>query len=221
MTACPTGLPGAGCWVPWWPFALVLRWVLSFHLALVLDHFSRALVAFAVFRKEPTAAEVCALLDRAVVKARCAPRYVVSDQGSQFQGKYLAWCKKNGVRPRFGAIGKHGSIAVIERFILSLKKEFLRKILVPLHLPRVEVAVRAYQLWYNTERPHESLGGRTSDDVQRGVAVERQTIHQLPRAGLQLARGDPGAKPSQYLELTVTYVEGYKELPVARLRHAA
>ena len=102
----------------------------------MLDHFSRALVAFAVFRKEPTAAEVCALLDRAVEKTGRAPRYIVIDRGSQFREEYLAWCNDNGVRPRFGAVGKHGSIAVIERFILSLKTEFLRRIFVPLHCKR-------------------------------------------------------------------------------------
>jgi len=221
LTACPTGLPGAGFWAPWWPFALVLRWALSFHVGLVLDHFSRALVAFAVFRKEPTAAEVCAFLDRTVEKAGRAPRYIVTDQGSQFQGEYLAWCEKNGVRPRFGAVGKHGSIAVIERFILSLKKEFLRKILVPLHLPRVEEAVGAYQLWYNTERPHESLGGWTPHELQRGVALERETIRREPRARVPLARGDPGERCCQNLELIVSYVDGHKELPVVRVRQAA
>jgi transposase InsO family protein len=112
LTASTTGLPGAGFRTPWWPFALVLRWALSFHLALVLDHFSRALVAFAVFRKEPTAAEVCAFLDRAVAKAGRAPRYIVSDQGSQFQSEYRAWCKKNGVKPRFGGVGGAASCPI-------------------------------------------------------------------------------------------------------------
>ena len=82
----------------------------------VWNHFSRAPVASAVFKKEPTAGEVCALLDAAVDEAGRAPRYIVSDKGVQFQKEYRAWCDKHGVRPRFGALGKHGSIAVIERF---------------------------------------------------------------------------------------------------------
>jgi transposase InsO family protein len=131
LTASPTGMPGAGFWAPWWPFAIVMRWVLSFHLALVLDHFSRALVAFAVFTKEPTAEEVCGLLDRAVKRAGRAPRYIISDQGSQFQREYRDWCKKNGVKPRFGAVGKHGSIAVIERFMGLRGFEWVRSALIP------------------------------------------------------------------------------------------
>jgi hypothetical protein len=30
------------------------------------------------------------------------------------------WCDGQGITPRFGAVGQHGSIALIERFILSL-----------------------------------------------------------------------------------------------------
>ena len=50
-----------------------------------------------------------------------APKYTVTDKGAQFQEVYLAWCERHGVKPRFGAIGRHGSIALVERFIRSLK----------------------------------------------------------------------------------------------------
>lgn len=122
------------------------------------------------------------MLERAVAEEGRSPRYIVSDRGAQFQGQYRAWCKSHGIRPRFGAVGKHGSIAVLERFILSLKKEFLRRIFVPLHLPHVEHAIGAYQLWYNIERPHVSLGGRTPDEVLRGVAVVRDEFSCRERA---------------------------------------
>jgi len=42
------------------------------------------------------------------------------------------WCDRQGITPRFGAVGQHGSIALIERFILSLKNGCARIILVPL-----------------------------------------------------------------------------------------
>jgi transposase-like protein len=122
VTTIAIGTSGSGFWVPWWPFALVLRWVLSWHIALVLDHFSRALVAFEVFRSEPTAAEMRALLARAVVRAGRAPRYIVTDKGSQFQSEYRDWCRTCGVRPRFGAVGKHGSMLHVSHctpFVLS------------------------------------------------------------------------------------------------------
>jgi len=43
-------------------------------------------------------------------------------------------CKRRGIRPRFAAIGKHGSITVVERFIRSMKSECTRRIVVPFRL---------------------------------------------------------------------------------------
>ena len=37
-----------------------------------------------------------------------------------------------GVKPQFGAVGKHGSIAVVEHFIRTLKDECTRRVVVPL-----------------------------------------------------------------------------------------
>lgn len=213
-----------GFWVPWWPFSLIPRWIFCWHIALVLDHFSRALIAFAIFKKEPTACEVCALLDRSVRKSGRAPKYIVSDQGSQFQSEYRGWCAQRGVKPRFGAIGQHGSIAVLERFILSLKTEYLWRILVPFSLPRMQAELGAYQFWYNTVRPHDTLLGRTPEEVleDKGTAYDGPRFE--PRAHLPLARASP-ARPVRRvkgrLELVVTYVQGRPHLPVVELREAA
>lgn len=110
LTVVPTA---AGFWVPWLPFSLPVVWPFAWTVAVVLDHHSRAVVACAVFRKQPTAAALCALLDRAILDAGRTPRHLVTDRGVQFQGEYLAWCKRRRVKPRFGAVGKKGSIAVI------------------------------------------------------------------------------------------------------------
>ena len=64
-------------------------------------------------------------------RARRPPKYIITDEGSQFRDEYRAWCKRRGVRSRYGAVGKYGSISLIERFILTLKSEGLRRILVP------------------------------------------------------------------------------------------
>ena len=219
LTAIAIGAPGFGFWAPWWPFALLLRWALSFHIALVVDHFSRALVAFAVFRHEPSALEVCSLLERAVKNAGCAPRYIIIDKGSQFQDDHRAWCHRHGVRPRFGAVGQHGSIAVVERFILSLKREFLWKILVPFSKASMEQALAAYELWYNEHRPHERLDGRTPAELRDGRGVPKR-VRLEPRSRMPLARAGPRAKRGRSLELRVSYLSGHRQLPVVELRAA-
>ena len=73
-----------GFWVPWLPFAL-LRWPFAWWIVAALDHYSRSIVTRGVFKKEPTAGEVCGVLDAAVASAGQAPRHIVSDQGVRFQ----------------------------------------------------------------------------------------------------------------------------------------
>jgi len=64
-----------------------------------------------------------AFLGRTIHQACASPKYLICDKGSQFWcAGFKAWCRRHGIRPRFGAVGKHGSIAVIERAILSMKQ---------------------------------------------------------------------------------------------------
>ncbi len=209
-----------GFWVPWLPQALTQVWPFAWWLGVVLDHFSRAPVASAVFKKEPTADEVCALLDAAVDKAGRAPRYVVSDKGAQFHSEYRDWCERHRVRPRYGALGKHGSIAIIERFWHSLKSEYLRLVSVPLSIEEMQREIEAYIGWYLEHRSHESLGGASPAEVLEG---------RLPAAGrppLEVrARGRPTRglrrQVTAPLALVATPHEQRAELPVVELREAA
>ena len=215
----------AGFWVPWVPHSVPLRWPFCWHVVTVLDHFSRAVVRSAVFRKGPTAAEVCAVLEHSVRVARRTPRHLVSDQGVQFQGAYRAWCLRRRVKPRFGAIGKHGSIAVIERFHRTLKDEALRVIMVPLALPRMEAALDAYVGWYNTHRPHMTLNGATPAEIRdrRIPAAKRRGIETRPGYPLKARRGGV-PRPRRLkadMRLLVTNPEDLPHLPIARLRKAA
>ena len=185
-----------------WPFG---AWI-----AVVLDHFTRSVVARGVFTKEPTAAEVISVLDRAVARSGRAPRYVISDRGTQFRDEYRAWCDRHGVRPRFGAVGKTGSIAIIERFILSMKDECFRRIILPLSISLVERELDRYLVWYHQHRPHRSLGGATPNEVLAGTARHE--------------RGPPRRRrPSDLrpLRLVVSHVDGRAHLPVIALRRAA
>ena len=59
-----------------------------------------------------------------------APKHPISDQEGVFTSDGLfadLLCRWN-VKQRFGAVGKHGSIAVTERVILTLKQEWLSRV---------------------------------------------------------------------------------------------
>jgi transposase InsO family protein len=75
---------GAGFWVLWIPHALAQCWPFCWWFMFVLDHFSRRVVGFSVFTKEPTGQQLCEVLDRAVEQVGRAPKYTVTDQGPQF-----------------------------------------------------------------------------------------------------------------------------------------
>jgi len=219
LTVMPTT---AGFWVPWLPFTFVQQWPFCWWVAVIIDHFSRAVVGHAVFRQQPTAPEVCRVLGRAAKRAGRAPKYLVSDHGPQFQDEYRAWCKRRGVKPRYGAIGAYGSIAIIERCIKTIKDEGLRRIVVPFRQTEMQAQVEAVVGWYNRCRPHEALSGATPNEIYRRVRPARdrprfEIRERYPTRGRRKLRAPKGTP----LRLVVGYHEGRRHLPVVRLRAAA
>ena len=183
-----------------------------------------------VFRKEPAAKVVRAFLDQVVQTVGRAPRHCVTDRGPQFDCPCFeeGWCAGHGVKPRFGAIGRHGSIAIIERFIRSLKGEWLRRLfLVPLRRRELEAELALWAAWYNGHRPHRALGGRTPDEVyfDRPPANEQPRFEPRPAYPRQGHCAGPPAKVKGRrgvrLELDAKFLEGRKHLPVVRLRPVA
>jgi len=89
-------------------------------------------MGFAVFKTRPESEEVAAALDRIIRIEQVKPKHLIVDQGSEFKCEHFEekWCKAMNILPRFGAVGKHGSIAVVERFHRTLKG-ILRMITIP------------------------------------------------------------------------------------------
>lgn len=93
----------------------------SFKLAVVFDVFSRCPLVAQVFLSEPRADDIDRLFSVAVRRFG-APRHSVSDQGAQFTAEaFRTSPARHGVRHRYGAIGRTGFIALIERFFRTLK----------------------------------------------------------------------------------------------------
>src|SRR5262249_15223573 len=115
ITVIPTQM---GFWCAWFPFALPQAWPFCWWLAVVLDHYSRRALGFALFRSVPTSVDLRVFLGPTIPAAGRAPRHLISDKGRQFfpSKGYRRWCQRHDIRPRFGAVGQHGSIAVVERF---------------------------------------------------------------------------------------------------------
>jgi hypothetical protein len=64
-----------------------------------------------------------------------------------------------------GAIGKHGSIAVTERVIKTLKYEWLKQATIIKGIDHLAGLCKEFETWYNGWRPHMTLDGIRPDDV--------------------------------------------------------
>jgi len=222
----PTAL---GFWTSWSPFALPQVWPFCWWLAVSVDHCSRRLMGFAVFRRQPSSAAVRVFLQRLFQSVRHRPRHLVSDQGSQFTAReFRRWCRRHDLRQRFGAIGKYGSLAVIERCIRTIKQERTRRLItVPYRLAAFKEELALYLSWYNGHRPHARLGAATPDEVYNHRRPEIRAPRLEPRlrwpprspcaAPQTLIRGRPGIT----IELTVQCHGGRRHLPTITLKRAA
>jgi hypothetical protein len=153
---------------------------------------------------------------------------LISDKGRQcFPSRgYRRWCRQHDIRPRFGAIGQHGSIAVVERFIRTLKEAF-RFTMVTTRWHKMRADLALWIDWYDEHRPHFGLNGRTPNEVYFGhfPAHRRPRIEPRPRwpcgspcaAPPVLVAGKPGARFNVELERADAQVH----LPIVRLRRAA
>jgi putative transposase len=226
LTTVPTA---AGFWVPWFPLAMPQCWPFCWWVAVAVDHFSRRALATTVFKTQPTSEQVRRFLGRVIATAGTAPKYLITDSGSQFTCPgFKPWCRQKNIRHRKGAVGQHGSIAVCERFILTLKTMGV------LPLPVVSLQRRSFLRdltwfleWYNRERPHTTLKGATPDEVY----FDRKPACRQPRFEPRPAwpRGSPCAapktlvkgQPGVVLDLNVKYLGKRRHLPVVTLTRAA
>jgi hypothetical protein len=100
LTTVPTS--GGFC-VSLLPFAFLQCWPFCWWVAVAVDHYSRRSMGFAVFKNQPSAAQVMRFLDRTFKKTGRRPRHLITDQGRQFTAAaFQAWCHRRGISQRGG-----------------------------------------------------------------------------------------------------------------------
>jgi transposase InsO family protein len=224
LAAVPTR---SGFWTMLSPFSSLQRWPFCYWVAVTVDHLSRKAMGFAVFTKAPTAKEITAFLGRSIRTVGRSPRYVITDKGKQFDcGLFRRWCTRRGILPRYGAVGKHGSIAVVERFIRTIKDECTRRVIVPMGRDRFRDELTLFFVWFNLHRPHRCRTGRTPDEVYLDRAPASERWRHEPRgrwpkeSGCAAPWAEVRGESGVHLRLNVTYLNGRRHLPVVTLRRA-
>src|SRR5674536_4405 len=90
------------------------------------------------------------------------PVHFISDHARCFTGQvFRRKLLRLGVKQRFGAVGKKGSIALIERLWRTLKDTLGLRLIGPLVAEDLMVKVEIGLLHYAHFRPHQALGGAT------------------------------------------------------------
>jgi putative transposase len=225
LTTVPTLL---GMWCTWLPFALTQCWPFCYWVAIVMDHHSRRVQGVATFDKQPTGREVRQFFGRVIRQSKARPQTIVVDKGAQFWCRgFKSWCKQKQIKPRFGAVGRRGSVALVERLIRTLKGEFLPGLLVPGRRQEFQRALESFVRWFNAHRPHSSLGGQTPNEIYFRCRPANRRPRLEPRT--RLPRGSPCAEPQTRVKgkcgarftLHLRFQAGLKQLPIVTLRKAA
>lgn len=178
----------------------------SFKLAVIFDVFSRFPLAARVFSCEPSGSEMAGLFREAAERFG-SPKHFVSDRGSQFTSDIFQTAVQDaGVSHRFGALGKVGSIALVERFWKTAKALLRLRLRPPLCQQELERRTELALFYYAYLRPHQGLDGATPAEVFFRHRPAPQRAISPPRA--RPGEG-PGRAPFQ-----ITYLDSERFFPV-------
>jgi transposase InsO family protein len=136
-------------------------------------------------------------------------------------------CRDQRIRQRFGAVGKPGSIAVVERFIRTWKEYLFTLPIRSLSRRNFRDEITIFISWYNTDRPHTTLKGATPDEVYFRHRPANRLPRFEPRAGWP--RASPGASPRTLvkgqpgvrLQMSVEFASRSRHLPRITITRAA
>ncbi|MBI2836845.1 MAG: DDE-type integrase/transposase/recombinase [Acidobacteria bacterium] len=143
-----------------------LWWIWPVHVFVVIDQFSRKLIAVAP-SKSATTKSVLTSLQRAF-QLHGRPTQLVTDQGSAFTStQFEEFLRSHGVEHVLGAVGQHGSIARTERVHLTLKTEWFGRVTFIRSMNHLADLCTTAARWYNELRPHQGIAGNRPNDVHR------------------------------------------------------
>jgi transposase InsO family protein len=176
-----------------------------FKVAAVMDVFSRMPLAAQVFYTNPSSGAITELFKKTVQRFGI-PNHFVSDQGTPFTAlRFRNVLKSMGVQQRFGAVGKTGSIALIERLWRTLKNTSNLRFFKPLLKRDLERRLELALIYYAYFRPHQGLGGATPAEVYFGIPPAHLSATHPPRAR---PREGPTNTP-----FAIAYLDPEKQFP--------
>ncbi|MBI1368967.1 MAG: DDE-type integrase/transposase/recombinase [Planctomycetes bacterium] len=177
---------------------------LHFTIVVLLDGCSRKLLHLTAFAAPPTSDKMIAVIENAVGEYG-RPDFLITDHGCQFRRMFRAAMKAANIRHVRGKVRCPSFNGKAERLIRTLRL-WLRGVLLPMTVTGVQRRLDHFQGWYNAQRPHAALDGRTPDEMWHDRAMAAPTAY----------RARDGCSPG----MTVRRVSfaGDPRLPVVRIK---
>ena len=150
----------------------------------LVDDYTRESLAIEVDTSLP-GLRVIAVLDR-LAESRGLPRSITVDHGPEFESQALdAWAYRCRVHLAFIRPGKPNENAYVESFNGRLRDECLNEHWF-LTLAHAQVAIEAWRIEYNNERPHSSLGYLTPVQFAEAHAARLSAVSMQTQSKIQV-----------------------------------
>ncbi len=149
-----------------------------YYLFVIIDLYSRKVIGHKL-SKSLEASVLVSLMDT-TYKARNKPKNVIfhSDQGLQYTSLlFKRYLRKNELTQSFSRKGCPYDNSVAESFFASLKKEEIYRHIYK-SFEELENAIGKYIAFYNTVRPHGSLGNLTPDEFDKDGLIKAKENRQ-------------------------------------------
>lgn len=149
-----------------------------FYICVILDLFSRRVIAHKISRKNSTQL-VSSTLKQAIAERGVKAGLIFhSDRGTQYTShSFCALLKSYSIVQSFSNTGKPHDNAVTETFFSTLKREELYRKDYPSE-KKFKQAVDTYMTFYNTKRPHKTLKNLTPYQAEeRFYTCQKDTQH--------------------------------------------
>ncbi|MEQ8769716.1 MAG: DDE-type integrase/transposase/recombinase [Phycisphaerales bacterium] len=167
-------------------------------VAAIVDGYSRRIVALKVFGRRARTDDLADLVSNSVKQSSGgAPRFLVTDHGSQFRGRFRRAVSRLGMTHTPCQVHTWHLNAKVERVFRDLKPWARRAFLVP-STRRIQRQLDAYRGWHNDFRPHAAHGTLTPSEVEERTTLPEPVVYRQrggvePRIRLhrRCVRGDP------------------------------
>jgi transposase InsO family protein len=151
-----------------------------FQIAVVLDGYSRKLLALKAIRGTATTSNMLRIVRSTIEEVGEAPRFLITDRGTQFRRKFQDAVGPLGTTHVLCRVGGWQLNAKVERQFRTLK-HWRRRAVLPIGKRTMQRRIDAYRHWYNDLRPHAAHGGLTPAEAM---------VRKRPTETVTYRRGD-------------------------------